>query len=162
MVDKLYITTIIEVIIFCLISLFASVYSLLILLVRRFHHQNNIFILNMCFNIIGSSIYFIIFHSLFYFAPQRLFIPNTCIFLFYAFNIASIEIPFGFVIFSAHRLCSLVYRTKLFFKTKRWVGICIASQWIVVCVVSLPFVFRKERVNILTKILKTNFLFLSI
>jgi len=82
-----------------------------------------------------------------YFDPELLFAPNMCIILFYAYNIASIEIPFAFVIFSIHQLCSIVYNTKPLFKTKRWIGICIAIQWIAQLFISLPFILRKEPVS---------------
>jgi hypothetical protein len=149
MVNSIYIVVVIEILVFSLILLFTSVYSLLILLVRRFHHRNHMFILNICFNIINAAIFFIIFYTLSYFDPSHLFVPNMCIFLFYAFNVVSIGIPFAFIAFTVHRLCSLVYRRINFFKTKRWVMVCIVSQWIGIFVISLPFVFRKEKVSIL-------------
>ncbi|CAF0849598.1 unnamed protein product [Adineta steineri] len=77
-----------------------------------------------------------------YFEPQILFAPNMCILLLYAYNIAGIAIPFTFLTFTVHRFCSIVYHTQPFFKKKRWVGICIASQWIILFVISLPFIFR--------------------
>ncbi|CAF1386025.1 unnamed protein product [Adineta steineri] len=77
-----------------------------------------------------------------YFELQILFAPNMCILVFYAYNIAGIAIPFAFLTFTVHRFCSIVYHTQPFFKKKRWVGICIASQWIILFVISLPFIFR--------------------
>ena len=65
-----------------------------------------------------------------YFDVQQLYAPQTCLILPYTFNIASIAIPFPFVIFSIHRFCSIVYYKKHFFKTKLWVAICIASYWL--------------------------------
>ncbi len=53
--DQLYIITII---IFSLLFLnisFIFVYSILILVPRRFHHPNNIFILNICLNIVSTN-----------------------------------------------------------------------------------------------------------
>jgi hypothetical protein len=140
--------TIIMDILFTLILFFSLVYSLALLFIRRLYHQNNMFILNICLTIISSCIYFIIYFTMLYFDIQRLYSPRTCILLLYAYNIASIEIPFSFVVFSIHRFCSMVYPAKHFFKTKRWVVICIGSQWITQCVVSLPFVLRKESVSI--------------
>lgn len=147
MVDKLYVKTILQIILFSLNTLLALIYSILILFIRRNHHKNNIFILNICLNIIGTCVYFIIFYILLYFNPQKLFISNMCNFLLYAYNVTSIEIPFAFVAFSAHRLCTVLYHRKAFFKTKKWIGICISSQWICVFVLSLPYVFRTERVS---------------
>jgi len=146
MVDEFYIAVIIEDFFFSLILLIAFIYSCLILFIRRFHHRNNIFILNICFTIISAVVYFIIYFTMLYFDIQRLFASNMCIILFYAYNIASIAIPFSFVTFTVHRFCSVVYFTKPFFKTKQWIIICITSQWIGEFIISLPFIFRKEPV----------------
>lgn len=135
-------------ILFALILLFAFVYSLFILFIRRFHSHNNVFILNMCFAIIGFCIYFTIYFTMVYFDYRLVYAPNTCIILFYTYNIASIGVQFSFLAFSIHRFWSIVYNTIPFVKTKRWVSICIGSQWIAQCVLSLPFVLRKEQVSI--------------
>jgi hypothetical protein len=135
MVDKLYIKTILQLTLLSLNLLFAIAYSLSILLIRRCHNRNNMFILNICFTIISTSVFFAIFFDLQYFDRSRLLDPRMCILLGYVFHIASIEVPFAFVAFSIHRFCSIIYSAKPFFKTKRWV---------VICVVSLPYVFRKE------------------
>ena len=124
--------------------LVALLYSCSILFIRRFHHLNNIFILNICISITITWIYFIIYFLVADYEYPR----QICDLLYYAFNIASIEVPFAFVAFSIHRLCSLKYHTKPFFKKQRWVGICIATQWISQFIISLPFFARSERVNI--------------
>jgi hypothetical protein len=148
MTDPFYITTILQASLFSLNVLFAFMYSCSILCNRRFHHRNNVFILNMCLTIICTCVYFLIYFTMFYFDLRRLYTPNMCLFLLYTYNIASMEIPFSFVTFSVHRLCSIRYHTKPFFKTKRWVVICIGSQWIGEFVISLPFIFRKASVSI--------------
>jgi hypothetical protein len=148
MVDIFYITTVIQASLFGLVLLFTLLYFISILSIRRFHHRNNIFILNVCFTIITTAIFFTIYFKMAYFDFQRLYTPNSCIILFYALNIASIGIPFAFVAFSVHRLCSIVYHTKVFFKKKRWTAICITSQWITEFVISLSFLIRQGPVSI--------------
>jgi hypothetical protein len=147
MADILYITTILQVTLYFLILIIALVYSLFILLIRRFRHRNNIFILNICLAIIGTSVYSIIYLIMGYFDPGRLYATDMCLFLFYTYNIICIGIPFSFVTFAVHRFCSIIYHTKPFFKKKRWVAICIGSQWMGEFVISLPFIFRKESVS---------------
>ncbi len=146
--DTSYIMTILIVTLFSLILFLASIYSLFILFNHRFHDHNNMFILNICLNIISTCIFFIIYFTMFYFNVALLYAPHTCIILLYAYLYASIQIQFSFVTFSIHRYCSIVHYGKPFFKTKRWVGICIASQWIGVCIISLPYVLRKGSVSI--------------
>ncbi|CAF1141024.1 unnamed protein product [Adineta ricciae] len=55
------------------------------------------------------------------------------------------DIPFAFIAFTTHRCCSLLYHTKVFFKTKQWITICITLQWIIQFILSLPFIFRSKR-----------------
>ena len=122
----------------------ALLYACSILFIRRFHHQNNIFILNICISMAITWIYFIVY---FIYANNE-FPREICNVLYYTFNIASMEIPFAFIAFSIHRFCSIVYHTKAFCKKRRWVGICIATQWIFQFLVSLPFFGRSVRVSI--------------
>jgi hypothetical protein len=138
------ILNILQGILYAVNILVALIYSCSILFVRRFHHQNNIFIFNICISIIFTWVYFIIY----FLVADNEYPRQLCNFLYYAFNVASVEVPFAFVAFSVHRLCSLVYHTKPLFKTKRWVAICIGSQWIAQFVISLPFFLRKIRVSI--------------
>ena len=145
--DPSYIITVLQVSLFILIFFFASIYSISILLIRRFRRHYNIFILNICFAVNATCIYFIVYFTMFYFDLARLFALNTCTLLLYAYNIASIGIQFSFINISVHRLCSVTYYTKAFIKTKRWAVICSTIQWLIVVVISLPFVFRRERVS---------------
>jgi hypothetical protein len=147
MMDLYSVIIILQISVFCLILFFAVMYSVLILFIRRFHHHNNIFILNMCIAIIGTCVYFIIYFAMAYFDLQSLFAPHMCILLYYAYNIANIEIPFAFVAFSIHRFCSMKYHANPFFKTKRWVAICIGCQWTAIFLISLPFILRQNRVS---------------
>jgi hypothetical protein len=143
-----YIMTIVIDILCSLILFLAFIYSLFILFNHQFHHHNNMFILNICLNIISACIYFIIYFTMYYFNISLLYASNTCNLMLYGYLIAGIQIPFSFVTFSIHRYCSIVHYANPFFKTKRWVGICIASQWIGVCVISLPYALRKQLVSI--------------
>ena len=116
--DSSYILTILMDTLFSLILFLAFIYSLSILLNRRFHHHNNMFILNICLNITSACIYFIIYFTMFYFNIGLLYASHTCILLLYGYNIASIQIPFSFLVFSIHRCCSIVYYTKTIFQDK--------------------------------------------
>lgn len=141
--DMSSILTILLEIVCGVIALFSLIYLCLILFIQRFHHSNNMFILNICINIIFCSIYFAIFFQMAYsYIP-----PSTCIIFQYCFHIASIGIPLAFSIFTVHRFCSLLYHTVYFFKKKRWVVLCITSQWILQILLSLPFVGKKNSVS---------------
>ena len=121
------------------------VYSCLILCIPRFRHQSNMFILNFCMNVMTACIYFTIyFYAVYYDMPQSL-----CGLFQYAFNIASVQVPFAFVAFTLHRFCAIVYHTKALFKARKWVAICILTQWVAQFVISLPFIFESYDVRLL-------------
>lgn len=126
-----------------IIACIALIYSCLIIFLRRFHHRNNAFILNLCINTIFTCLYFIIYFN----AGSYFLSPAECIFFHYAFNVASVELAYAFLAFSIYRFCSVVYHNRPLFKTKKWIVICISSQWIGQFVISLPFFFEKYTVN---------------
>jgi hypothetical protein len=148
MVDIFYVLTILQDTVLALILFLTVLYSFTLIFIRRFHHHSNIFLLNVCLTIITTAIFFTIHFTMTRFAIQILYRVNTCIILIFAYNISSIAIPFAFVTFSVHRLCFIVYHTKPFFKTKKWIAICIASQWIGEVLISLPFLLRSGPVSI--------------
>jgi KISS1 receptor len=148
MVDRYYITVIFQNFLYGLILLFAFIYSCLILFIRRFRHRNNIFILNICLSIIAFSIYFVIYFTMSTFVPQLLWVPNLCSVLYYVYCIVNITIAFSFISFTVHRFCSIVYHIKPFFKTQRWVLICIASQRIIELILALPCLLKRPTVSI--------------
>ncbi|UJR16769.1 hypothetical protein I4U23_003669 [Adineta vaga] len=90
----------------------------------------------------ASAIFFIIYLILTNFDARRFIISDVCLVIYYAYSIASIQMPFAFVTFTVHRFCSILYHTRPFFRTNKWVFICIAGQWISEFLISLPFIFR--------------------
>ncbi len=148
MVDQYYIVLVLQDIFFALILLFAFIHSCLILFHRRFRHRNNIFILNICFSIMGTSLYLFVFFTMQYFDAKRLLAASTCDLVFYVYNIASTTTPYSFVNFTIYRFCTIVYHLKPFFKTKRWVIICITIQYIIELIVAIPYMFKQQTVSI--------------
>ncbi|UJR14440.1 hypothetical protein I4U23_001437 [Adineta vaga] len=144
MTDISYIFLILQDSLLAIAIFLAILLSISILFIERFRHRNNMIIFNICFTVICCCVYFFIHFTLSYFDPQRLYAQHLCILLFYANNIANISIPFAFVTFTIHRYFFIIYHTKVFFKSRQWVIICIASQWILTFFLSLPFVFRSE------------------
>jgi hypothetical protein len=148
MVDKNYIALIVEDILYALLFLFNFIHLCLILFNRRFRHHNNMFILNICVSLMVHIVYFGTYFNMQYFDSRRLFFLQTCNFLFYAYNIASVTTPLSFVTFTIHRYCSIAYHTKPFFKRKRWVVICIASQRIAELIIASPYFLKIQLVSI--------------
>jgi hypothetical protein len=151
MVDVIYIFLIIEDSLYSSIFLVNFIHLCLILFNPRFHHHTNMFILNICVSFLLNAIYFTNYLTMLYFDLGRLFVLQTCNFLFYSYNIASVMTPLSFVNFTIHRYCSIVHYTKPFFKRKRWVVICIVSQFIAELIIASPYLLRIQPVSIAKK-----------
>ena len=130
------------------------IYAGSVLSVDRFRHFNNMYVLNICLAIAGSAIYFGVYFTMRYYSRENLFAPNLCTFGWYTYALASIEMQFSFITFSVHRFCAVVYHQLAVFKRKIWFATCIITQWLLQCLICLPFVFRAQPVSI-------NFFYLS-
>jgi len=148
MVNGIYVSIIIGDFLYGSTLLLTFIHSCLILFIPRFRHRNNIFYLNMCFSLFGTSLFFTIYFTMQYFDVQRLYAAHMCRFLFYGYHIASVTVPFSFVTFTIHRFCSITYHTKPFFKGKQWFMICIGSQRIVESIIALPYLLKSFSVGI--------------
>jgi len=146
MTDISHILALIKITGFGITILLALFYSLTILCIRRFHHRLNIITVNICVTVICSSIFWMGYFIMWEYYIQDLFTEKTCTFLFYLQSISTCLIPLAFVTLTVNRFCSIIYSRKAFFTTKKFVIICIATQWIVACILSLPFVFDIEPV----------------
>jgi len=138
MMNFVTILNIIQIILLILTILLAIIYLIPILLIRQFHNINNVFTVNICFASICCCIYWLFYYIILEFDPQYFSAVQTCIAFNYFQMMCTIQVPLAVVEASVHRLCSIVYHTKPFFKKKRWAIICIASQWTVGIVFSLP------------------------
>ncbi|CAF1108720.1 unnamed protein product [Adineta steineri] len=50
----------------------------------------------------------------------------------------NLQVALAIVEASFNRLCSIVYHTKLFLRTKKWATICIVSQWTTGIILTIP------------------------
>jgi hypothetical protein len=121
-----------------LIILLAFIYSITILLRPQFHFHINILTMNLCLAIASCALYWMIYYILLDFSIQLLYVRNTCNLILYAETMCTLQVPLAVIVVSIHRLCSIVYHTKAFFKTKQWLIICIASQWMAGLILSFP------------------------
>ncbi|CAF3565860.1 unnamed protein product [Rotaria socialis] len=127
----------VSIITFTLIIVLALIYSIPIICIRRFHRNNHMLTLNICFATIFCGL------SWFSLDAVALLIGRDGnISLFAIFNMITfaftIQVPFSFVVASIHRCCSIIYHAKAFFKTRQWIALCIGSQWLLCLVLSLP------------------------
>lgn len=135
---ELRVFSIIEIIIFTIIILCVLIYSIPIICIRRFHQHNNILTLNVCLATVLCCLSWLPIFVVPLSANLYEFLINTSIYLVIAETIFTIQVPFSFVTAAIHRYCSIVYHSKSFFKTKRWIILCIGGQWILGFILSVP------------------------
>ncbi|CAF3696186.1 unnamed protein product [Adineta steineri] len=56
----------------------------------------------------------------------------------------NLQVSLAVVEASFNRLCSIVYHTKPFLRTKRWAIICIVSQWTIGIILTIPTISFNE------------------
>jgi hypothetical protein len=141
----------IQLIIFALTILLAVIYLTPILLIRRFHNVNNVFTVNICFASICCCTYWLFYYIVLDLYPDFLSGDQTCIGFNFFEMMCTLQVPLAAVETSVHRLCSIVYHTKLFFKKKRWAIICLLSQWATGIIFSLPRITINDPVRNLNR-----------
>ena len=137
-----------QIITFVLIILSTLIYSIPLLLKRRFHHRINIFTVNLCMAILCCCIFWITFDIIIQVNVQQLFNVKTCFLIYYAQTMCTVQVPLALVVVSIHRLCCIVYHEKIFFKSMKWMIMCVIGQWITGFVISLPILIREEMVSV--------------
>lgn len=119
--------TLVQISVFVLIIILAFIYSIIILSLHRFRCHINILTVNLSLTITCCSLYWMSYCVLLEFYIQPIYTMNVCIILLYAQMMCTIQVSLAFIIVSIHRLCSILYNTKLFFKTKQWLIMCLIS-----------------------------------
>ena len=105
-------------------------YLIPIVVLPRFHHRNHFLTLNVCIaNILCCLIWF---------PDDPLFRNGSTSHLRNLQTLFTLPVPLSFVLISVHRYCSLVYRKTSFFKTRRWICLCVAVQWTLGVLLSIP------------------------
>jgi hypothetical protein len=142
----------VQIVLFFVMIFLELLYSIPILLIRRFHTINNVFTVNLCMAALCCSMYWLFFFCALLFSPSIFLGQNYCDVISFFRTTCTIQVPLSVAVVSVHRLCSIVYHAKPFFGTKRWAAICIASQWITSVILALPAIIFADSVNITSSI----------
>ncbi|CAF3703004.1 unnamed protein product [Adineta steineri] len=118
--------------------IFALIYIIPIIFIRRFHQHNNILTLNVCLASICCCLSWLPVYTLPFMEYPLDFLRSTWIYMDILQTIFTIQVPFSLVATSIHRYCSIVYHTETFFKTKRWIILCIGCQWLLAFILIIP------------------------
>jgi hypothetical protein len=127
-----------ETILFILIILIALIYSIPIICIRRFHQPNNILTLNICLAVILCCLSWLPTTVVFILNTSNEVIKDIAIPFYIAEMLLTIQVPFSFVVASMHRYYFVIYHRNMFFKRKRWIILCIGSQWILGFILTIP------------------------
>ena len=134
--------------VFATTALFALIYSLPILCIRRFQHRNSIFTLNVCL----ATILFCLATSL---TTASYLVDESFVKVMYEqLSLAILQTVFAlsvilsFVLVAFHRCCSIVYHRVRFFRTKHWVMVCLVGQWILAIILCVPLAVSVQGVRL--------------
>ncbi|CAF3633652.1 unnamed protein product [Adineta steineri] len=78
------------------------------------------------------------------FHPNVLYGGTVCTISNYFQMMCILQVSLAIVEASVNRLCSIVYHTKLFLRTKKWATICIVSQWTTGIILSFPTILFND------------------
>ncbi len=143
----LYAFALVKILIFTIILILCLVYSLSILLIPRFHYRSNLFTVNLCVAFICCCIYWLIYCISYDYYNKTLTIESPCALQIYAQLMCTCQLLFAFIVIPINRLFLIIYHTKLFFKTKKWITLCIISEWIAALIVPIPVILEGYQVS---------------
>ena len=140
MADFLLIFPYLRIILFGLIVIIASIYSLPIIILKRFHYRNNFITLNICVATIFSALYWFLFYLMFQLDTMETFrfMLRNCRFVSIVPVILTLQVPLSFVTGSINRFWAIVYHQNRWHKSKHSLIACIFTQWTVGTLLTLP------------------------
>ena len=136
MSNAAYILWIVQIIIAVLILCLALLYSIPVILIRRLHKNNTLLTLNLSLITAGSVCYWILYFALFEQRSNTIISKRVCAFINIVQMLATIQVIFSIVTVSLHRCFLIIFHTKVFFRSKRWIVTCLLGQWILALIVS--------------------------
>jgi hypothetical protein len=153
MVDFSYVITVLQLCTLTIIICLTLVYSIPIILIRRFRHRTHMFTLDVCMAILFCSIYWIVYYTMTDIHGQQFYSTRLCSLMSYIQTMCALQVPLAFTMVSIHRLCCIVYHNKVYFKSKQWVLMCVTCQWMVGLVIPLPIFIINQAVRFKTFII---------
>lgn len=134
----------VKVLIFTIIICFCFIYCLPILLIPRFHCRSNILTVNLSIAFMCCCIYWLIYCISYDYFNQLLTYEKSYAFQIYAQIMCTCQLVFAFIAIPINQLLPIIYHTKLFFKTKKCLTLCILAQWIAGFIVPVPLIFQQQ------------------
>ncbi|UJR21716.1 hypothetical protein I4U23_024793 [Adineta vaga] len=139
-----HILWILQIVVAVLILCFALLYSIPLIFIRRFQQHNNILTLNFSLITVASVIYWISYFVIIQANQTIVISKHICAILNIIQTLVTLQFSFSIVTISIHRCCLIIYYNKFFFKSKRWVIICLCAQWILALILSFLTLIYSE------------------
>ena len=148
--DVSCVVTILQICTLTIIISLTLVYSIPLILIRRFRHPIHMLTIDVCIAALCCSIYWIVYYIMTDIYGQQFYSVKLCSLVSYTQTMCTVQVPLAFTMFSIHRLCCIVYHNKVFFKSKQWVLMCVTCQWMVGLIIPLPLFIRNQAVRFKT------------
>jgi len=120
----------IRLILMSLTAIGGCLYAIPICFIRRFHKPNHLLTASVCIAIFNFSIFWLVFYVMNTYYPSVMWSVKSCIPISYLQNMVDCQVFYGLCMVSLNRLFTIIYKNKVFFRTKKWGAICISAQWI--------------------------------
>lgn len=137
-----------EMICMSLIVTSALLYIILICSNRRFHSTINAITMSYSLAALTFALFYLCYFGLTFRDDYFTVISiRGCALFNYFIPFVNGSVVYSLGIVSFNRLCMIVFHNKRIFKAGRWVAMCIACQWILAAVVSLPHLLLDPTVS---------------
>jgi len=120
------------------VSIVACLYAIPLCFIRRFHTPVNLLTLNVCVAAFVCATYSATFYVMNAYYPEIIWTSKSCIVIPYLQNMVDSQELYAVCLVSINRLFTIVYKNKPFFRTKKWVAVCVSAQWILAALVPSP------------------------
>jgi hypothetical protein len=143
----LLISALVKIVCFLVVLLLSLIYSLLIILIPRFHCQSNILTLNLSLGFTCCCTYWLVYCLLWDYYNIELSSEQPCALYMYIQLACNCQLAFAFIVIPVHRYFPIVYHSKIFFRTKKWLILCLIGQWLMGLLVPLPVISAQNPVR---------------
>lgn len=128
-------------------STVSLLYALSICFIRRFHTSIHVLSANVSIASFICCGFWAIYFILYTHYPNILWTEQSCLLILYLQTTFNFGLIWALCVVSLNRLFAVVYRSKVFFRTKRWTIICISIQWTLTVLLPLPHFASNLTVN---------------
>ncbi|UJR19251.1 hypothetical protein I4U23_022379 [Adineta vaga] len=134
----IYILVYAKIILLGFTSIGSILYTLPICLIKKFHTSLNFLSINISITLFLCVVFWAIYFIMNTWYIDIFWTEKSCLLISYLQTTFNCLFIYSTCIASLNRLFAIVYQSKVLFRTKKWVMICISIQWSISIIIPLP------------------------